>query len=118
MGMTLKYRFDKEYRLRDISFEGLNGREEVSSTKEALHVMKIRNPAIDFAEDVKKGYYNDISDEDYQRALDTIKCVRDLWRRPDDPPDSKGQCEMNPLELLANAIRMVARLDVELRKYR
>lgn len=116
--MKMAYRFDKDYSVTDILFRGLDGREQVTSTKEALQLMRIRNPSVDFIADVKKGVYNNLSDEDYQKALDTIQCLQGLWRAPGEPADAKTEYEMNPLVLLSNAIQVITSQHVQLEKYR
>lgn len=112
MSMTMKYRFDEEYRLKNISFEGLDGRERVTSTKEALNVMKIENPIMAFADAIKAG--RDVPDE----AAETINFIHNLWRYPDAPPDCPANREMNPLALLANAIQVITWQKAKLRRYR
>ena len=116
--MELPYRFTDDSSLADVVFMGLTGREYVTSTKDALNVMKIKNPAVDFQECLKAGDFNDVPDEEYKQMLDTIKCIKDLWRYPDEPADSQTQYDMNILALLANAIELISRQNVELRKYR
>lgn len=114
--MKMKYYFDDDSCLANVTFDGLTGREYVTSTKDALNVMKIKNPAIDFCADAKAGIYNDVSDEEYKKMLKTIKCIKDLWCYPGDPKD-KMQSEMNVLTLLANAIELISRQSVQLRSF-
>ncbi len=118
VNVKIKYRFNNEYSVEDVIFDGLNGREYVTSTKDALNVMKIENPAVDFTEDVKAGHYDDLTDEEYQQALDMIKCISKLWRCPGEPEETASRYDMNILSLLANAIEMIGRQDVQLRRYR
>lgn len=115
--MELKYRFNADYAMEDVVFEGLTGREYVTSTKDALNVMKIRNPAVDFSEEAKEGFYDHLSDEEYQEALDTINCIQQLWCYPEERGAHTGKYEMNILMLLANAIELISRQDVQLRRY-
>lgn len=115
--MKMMYCFNDDTSLDQVMFDGLTGREYVTSTKDALNVMKIKNPAMDFCADAKAGVYDDVSDEAYQQMLQTIKCVKNLWHCPGDPEDS-AKPEMSVLMLLANAIELVSRQEVELRKYR
>lgn len=112
--MKMTYYFDEDACLKDVEFDGLTGREYVTSTKDALNVMKIKNPAIDFSDDVKRGVYDDVSDEEYKEMLETVKCMKDLWHYPGDPKD-RIQSEMNVLMLLANAIELISRQSVQLR---
>ena len=44
--------------------------------------------------------------------------IKELWRYPGELGESGVQDEMNILMLLANAIELVSRQDVELRRYR
>lgn len=113
--MKLKYDFDDDSSLKGVAFDGLTGCEYVISTKDALNVMKIHNPAMDFSQDAKGGLYDEVSDEEYEQMLYTVKCVKELWRYPG---DSGVREEMNILMLLANAIELISRQDVQLRKYR
>lgn len=115
--MELHYKFNKDYSMENVVFDGLNGREYITSTKDALNLMKIKNPALAFCEEAKAGLYDSISDEEYQQALDTIQCVKSLWRYPGEA-EGTSRTEMNILMLLANAIELVSRQNAELRQYR
>ena len=114
--MELTFTFDKNYVMENIVFDGLNGREYVTSTKNALNVLKLKNPAVDFTKDVKRGVYDSLSDEEYKQALSAIECVSGLWRYPDEPENQSTKYEMNVLALLANAIRLISRQNALLRK--
>ncbi len=116
--MEVTYRFSDDFSMEDVVFEGLSGLEYVTSTKDALNVMKLRNPAVDFSRNAKEGVYDELSDDEYQQALDTIKCISDLWRYPGESGEDSAKYEMNVLSLLANAIELISRQDVELRRYR
>ena len=116
--MEVTYRFSDDFSVEDVVFEGLSGLEYVTSTKDALNVMKLRNPAVDFSRNAKEGVYDELSDDEYQQALDTIKCISDLWRYPGESGEDSAKYEMNVLSLLANAIELISRQDVELRRYR
>lgn len=116
--MKLRYDFRDDFSLEGVAFDGLTGREYVTSTKDALNVMKVRNPAEGFNQDIKAGLYDNIPDEDYEQIFDTIKCVEGLWRCPGESKDSGRKHEMNILMLLVNAIELISRQDVQLRKYR
>ena len=122
--MNLKYDIGEGGTLHDVRFcSSLTGCEYVTSTKEALGLLKITNPARDFTEAAKAGEFDTMSDEEYKAILDTIACVSYLWRYPEDwrypeekTPDGKSaQPELNPLMLLANAIMLIASLRTELR---
>ncbi len=113
--MELVYEFDQNGAMTDAHFEGLDGCEQVSSVKEALSLMKIRNPAVSFSEGAKAGVYNDVPDEEYQPMFQAVKCVSSLWRYKDAPEGSPNQLEMNALMLLANAVELVSRLNAQLR---
>lgn len=116
--MKLSYTFNQDATIRDVEFTGCTGMERVSTTKEALRVLRLENPAPAFCEAVKRGEYNDISDEEYTQVLATVKCLFGLFRYPDDPLDATPRAQMNPLILLANALTQLVELDVELRQYR
>ena len=116
--MEVTYRFSDDFSMEDVVFEGLSGLEYVTSTKDALNVMKLRNPAVDFSRNAKEGVYDELSDDEYQQALDTIKCISDLWRYPGESGEDSAKYDMNVLSLLANAIELISRQDVELRRYR
>lgn len=117
MNMDMNGCFQDDSSLSGVTFSGLTGREHVTSIKEALNTLKITNPAITFSEGTETGLYNDAPDAEYGAMLETVRCIRNLWRYPDDPP-GVTQPEMNALALLANALELVSRQDVELRKYR
>ncbi len=116
--MKLSFTFQEDATIRDVEFTGCTGLEQVSSVKEALRFLRLDNPASAFCEAVKQGDYNDISDEEYDRLLGTVKCLFQLFRYPDDPQDAPPRREMNVLILLANALTRLVELDVELRRYR
>lgn len=113
--MKLNYTLGKDYSMENVEFEGLNGREYVTSTKDALNVMKIDNPAIEFGNKSRNGDFDDMSDEEYYEMLDTVKCITALWLYPGEREDNPS---MNILSLLANAITLLSQQAVELRKYR
>lgn len=116
--MEATFTFTQDYAVENMVFEGLTGREYVTSTKEALNMMKVKNPVVNFRDQAENGEFDDLTDEEYQQALDTIRCVGSLWRYPEAGKDDTTRYEMNVLTLLANAIELVTRQDVELRKYR
>ncbi len=55
--MELIFDFDQRQGLANVRFEGLDGTEDVASMKQALSLLKIRNPVIPFADAVKSGAY-------------------------------------------------------------
>ncbi len=114
--MELVFDFDEGCSMTSVRFDGLDGCEPVTSVKEALGMMKIKNPAVSFSYDAMNGLYNDVSDEEYQQMLDTVKCVSSLWQHKDAPEGSSAQYEMNVLTLLSNAIELVSELNTRLRK--
>ncbi len=116
--MKLSYTFNKDGTIRDVEFTGCTGLEPVGNIKEALKVLRLENPGPAFYELVKRGDYNEVSDEEYYQVLATVKCLHKLFRYPDDPEDAAPRREMNVLLLLANALTRVVELDVELRSYR
>ena len=104
--MELIYEFDPSQRIVNARFEGLDG--TVTSVKDALCLLKIRNPAVKFAETVQSGGYNDTSDAEYERMLNTLEFISGLWRYPDAPKEAKTEYEMNVLTLLAAAIEALS----------
>ena len=109
--MNLKYDNGEGGRISGVRFcSSLTGCEYVTSTKQALELLKIQNPAIGFTEAAKAGEFDSMTDEAYQDILDTIERVSYLWRYPDeDTSDGKNlKAEMNPLMLLANAIELIS----------
>ena len=115
--LKVEYEFAPDKSVTDVSFSGLNGRERVTSTKEALNVMMVTNPVVDFSQKAKDGEYDDVSDDEYYQMLDTIKRVGSLWRHPDTGEDSTPLSEMNVLTLLANAIELISRQNARLKMY-
>mgnify|MGYP001030005435 CR=1 FL=1 len=67
--MELIYEFDPSQRIVNARFEGLDGTESVTSVKDALCLLKVRNPAVKFAETVQSGGYNDTSDAEYEHIF-------------------------------------------------
>lgn len=55
--MELIFDFDQRQGIANVRFEGLDGTEGVTSTKQTLSLLKIRNPACAFADAVKTGAY-------------------------------------------------------------
>ena len=111
--MDMVFDFDQRQGLASVGFHGLDGTESVTSIKDALRLLKIRNPAVNFANAVKHGAYNDEPDAEYKRMLDTITFISELWRYPDSPAEAKTAYEMNALMLLANAIEALSTFNVQ-----
>lgn len=111
--MELIFDFDQRQGLADVGFHGLDGTESVASIKDALRLLKIRNPAVNFANAVKHGAYDDVPDAEYKRMLDTMTFISELWRYPDDPGEAPQKSEMNALMLLANAIEALSQFNVQ-----
>ncbi len=115
--MRLRYEFNEDGTIRDAGFTGCSGLERAGNIKEALRVLHMDNPISAFREAVQRGKYSDLSDEEYDQRLASIRCLSDLFHFPDDPPDAKAQRQMNVLSLLANAITKLVELDVAVRRY-
>ncbi len=115
--MDMVFGFGGDSSLEGVRFDGLTGHEYVMSTKDAVNVMQVRNPAIAFCQDTEAGAYDEVPDEEYAQMLYTVKAIERLWRRPGETEDS-ARSEMNVLMLLANAMELISRQDVELRRYR
>lgn len=113
--MELIFDFDQCQGLANVRFEGLDGTEGVASTKQALSLLKIRNPASTFRDAVKNGEYNDVPDEEYARMLETVKFISSMWCYPDEPGKAPQKSEMNALMLLANAIEALSQLNAQYR---
>ncbi len=106
--MDMLFDFDLRRGLHNVRFEGLEGSEEVASVKQALGLMKVRNPAVTFREALQALKYDDLTDE-YGRLLEHVKWLSTLWRYPDDPKDAQQKYEMNALMLLANALELLCK---------
>ena len=115
--MKLRYEFNEDGTIQGAAFAGCSGQERAGNVKEALRVLQVDNPIVAFREAVQRGKYSDLSDEEYDQRLASIRCVSDLFHFPDDPPDAKAQRQMNVLSLLANAITKLVELDAALRRY-
>ena len=110
--MELIFDFDDRQGIVNARFDGLDGSESVTSVKDALCLLKIRNPAKAFAEDVRSGEYNDVSDTEYGRMLETVKFISSLWCYTDESREALQKYEMNALMLLANAIEALSQFNV------
>lgn len=116
--MKLSYSIEPDGTLRDVEFIGATGREQVLTVKGALQVLQLEDPVSDFIEAVKRGEYDNMSDEEYDHVLLTMRCLHELFRFPDRPKDATPPPQMNVLSLLANAMTRLVELDVELQRYR
>lgn len=117
--MELKYDFGPDGNIINIQFDGLNGRERITSVKQALSTLQVKNPALAFTRDVKAGLYDSIPDEEYNNMLCSVNCISLLWRYKEDEPAGKStQADMNVLMLLANAIELISRQNLELQNHK
>ena len=117
--MNLEYKTGRDFLLSDIRFDSsLTGCEDVTSTKPALELMKIRNPSTAFTNDAKRGAFDHLDETEYKALLDMVACICRLWKYPDEElPDGKStRPELNPLMLLANAIELISIQHAALRK--
>lgn len=112
--MDMLFDFDSRQGLHNVRFEGegLDGSEEVTSLKQALGLLKIRNPAKTFSETVRGGAFDDMTDEEFKRMLDTVKFISSMWCYMDEPGETPPKYEMNALMLLANAIEALSQFNV------
>ena len=62
---------------------------------------------------VERMEYNDATDAEYKRMLETVKFIGSMWRYPDDPGESPEQHEMGALMLLAAAIEALSMFNVQ-----
>lgn len=115
--MKLNYKVNSDATIQDAMFTGCTGLERVSNVKEALGILRIENPAIEFVKTLNNGKFHGMSDEEYDRLFDTVKFISELFRYPDDPPDAKLHPQMNALTLLANAITEIVRLELAVQWY-
>lgn len=111
--MKMNYRFTEDFCMEDVSFEGLSGQEFAGSLKEALGILKIENPVAGFREDLKKGRYKD---EELEPVLEAVELISTLWHDPEKEPSARGEGERNILMLLAAALKLISRLQAELKR--
>ena len=110
--MDLIFDFDCRQGITNVRFDGLDGSEEVTSVKEALGMLKIRNPVITFAEAASDGTYDNTADTEYTKMLETVKYISTFWRYPGEPKESLLEYEMNPLMVLASAIEALSQFYI------
>lgn len=116
--MELKYEVGADGSIINTQFEGLDGRERVTSVKQALGVLQIENPAIVFTRNAKAGLYDCISDAEYNRMLAIVEHIALLWRNNGDIPEGKStQPHLNVMVLLANAIEMIGQMHMQLQQF-
>lgn len=109
--MELQYDVNTDGSIVNARFDGLTGCEPVTSLKQALGLLQVKNPAVVFTENAKAGLYDNIPDADYNRMLQAVEAISLLWRYDGDTPEGKStQPHLNALTLLANAIEMIGRL--------
>ena len=107
--MDMIFDFDQRQGLTNVRFDGLTGTEPVTSVKDALERMKIRNIATTVSENVQASKYDDLSDDEYGRMLEHVKFLSTLWRYPDAPRGAPQEYEMNALMLLTNALELLCK---------
>lgn len=112
--MEMTYTICQDYTIRDLEFAGLTGNERVFSVKEALTYLTITNPSMAFAEAVKEGVFNELTDNEYENLLSTTRCIAGLFRYDD--TEETMLAEMNVLMLLRNAITQLVKQDVTIRQ--
>ncbi len=111
--MDMIFDFDHRQGITNVRFDGLDGTEEVTSVKEALGLMKIRNLAVTFSEDVHRGTFDKVPDAEWNRILETVRYTSSLWYYPGDPGEAPPKFEMNALMLLANALEALSQFNVQ-----
>lgn len=115
--MELKYDVNSDGIIVNAQFDGLTGCERVSSLKQALELLQVKNPAVIFTQDAKNGVYDHISDKEYYRMLSAVEAISLLWRyEGDQPKDKSTQPSLNVLMLLANAVELISRMYLLIRQ--
>ena len=115
--MQLKYNFGANGLMTDIWFDGFDENERITSVSQAMTKLRVRNPAVDFTEEVKSGLFDEVSEEEYYSMLSSIECIAMLWRyNGDRPADKSTRMEVNVLTLLANAINLLTSQNIQLKK--
>ena len=116
--MKMKFKFNADGLITDTWFDGLNGSDRVTSVSEAMTKLRVKNPAMVFTEEAKAGVFNELSDEVYNAILRSVECIALLWRYKGDTPANKStRIETNVLTLLANAIELLTRQNIQLERY-
>ena len=111
--MDLVFDFDSRQGITNVRFDGLDGSESVASVKEALSLLRIRNPLMAFSDDVQEGKYNSVPDAEYNRMWDMMRFIScSMWHYPDEPTEAPQEDEMNVLMLLANTIEALSQFKV------
>lgn len=105
--MELKFDYSESGRVINLRFEGLTGCEQVSSVKEALNVMQIKNPAIAFTQDVRAGLFDSMPEQAFEQMLGDVGRVARLWRNLEEQTDKPTRQQINPLALLLNAMETI-----------
>lgn len=106
--MKLMYRFDENQNMTGLWLSGLDGCEGVASAKDALKLMRIQNPLINFVTDAKNGAYDHLTDEEFAKVKDTIKWLGELWHHRG---ETTLASDINPIALLLNAIDTINTLN-------
>ena len=110
--MDLVFDFDSRQGITNVRFDGLDGSESVKTVKEALNLLKIRNPFMAFSDDVQEGKYNSVPDAEYNRMWNTMRFISSMWHYPDELGEATQKEEMNVLMLLANTIEALSQFKV------
>lgn len=115
--MKLKYDVADDGSIVNAHFDGLTGCEPVTTLKQALTLLQIKNPALVFTEDAKAGVYDHVPDKDYYRLLAAVESISILWRHAGDYSEGKPtQPSLNPLTLLANAVELIGQMHAQLQQ--
>ena len=115
--MKMKFKFNADGLITDTWFDGLNGSDRVTSVSEAMTKLRVKNPAVVFTEEAKAGAFDELSDEVYNAILRSVECIALLWRYKGDTPANKStRIETNVLTLLANAMELLTRQNIQLEK--
>ena len=110
--MDLIFDFDRSQGITNVRFDGLDGSENVTSVKEALGMLKIRNPTVTFAEATSNGVYDNTPSTEFTKMLETVKYISKLWQYLGAPKEALLEYEMNPLMILASAIEALSQFYI------
>jgi len=108
--MEMDWSYNADGNLERITFQGLSGSEFTGNLKSALQLLKVKNPTSTFADRVKTGEFDNVTDDEYERLVGEINFISTLWRYPDAQEGELAQYELNVLMLLANAIAAASRM--------